>query len=51
MGHGLTDEEITTMIVSNGRLRAGPDARHAGPHDTGHPDAGQRDPGQPEDTA
>jgi hypothetical protein len=31
------------------QLLAGPDARHAGPHDTGQPDAGQRDPGQPED--
>jgi hypothetical protein len=39
------------MIVSNGRLRAGPDARHAGPHETGQPDAAQPDAGQPEGTA
>lgn len=43
---GFTDEEITTMIVSNSRLLAGPD-----PRDAAQRDAAQRDAGQPEDAA
>jgi hypothetical protein len=43
---GFTDEEITTMIVSNSRLLAGPD-----PRDAAQRDAAQRDAAQPEDAA
>src|ERR1039457_3271549 len=45
---GFTDEEITTMIVSNSRLLAGPDQGDAGQRDAGQPDPGQQDAGQPD---
>ena len=45
---GFTDEEITTMIVSNSRLLAGPDQGDAGQRDGGQPDPGQQDAGQPD---
>jgi hypothetical protein len=39
---GFTDEEITTMIVSNSRLLAGADRQ-----DSSEPRPGQHSPGQP----